>query len=97
MIDTRVTLTNLVNEESSKLLGTLTCTYSLSHNDTKTTLEQHMKLIRVNGKWKAKLVFDEFPNMDKPQEAAQKMALWLEKMAATIRVYDFSKIDMDDL
>jgi hypothetical protein len=63
--------------------------YSVKHNNGKTTVEQPLTISSVdkliNPKWVASISIDDFPPQDSPQEAAMKLATWLERLAISIK------------
>jgi hypothetical protein len=60
--------------------------FEVMHNNGVTTLEQHIILHKdKRGNWTATVQIDEFPDMDTPEEAAQKLADWLHRIAKVIK------------
>jgi hypothetical protein len=78
--------------------------YSVENNNGKTTIDQHMCILSTAGlfdpKWIAQINLDDFPPQETPEAAAHKLADWLERLAASIRigVYpDFKEQEFTDL
>lgn len=72
--------------------GVNTYTYSVEHNNGETSVEQKMTITSQDGlfdpKWTATIEMLDFPLLDTPEQAAHKLADWMERLAAAIRVGD---------
>lgn len=62
--------------------------YFVMHGNGKTNLDQELVIERDrrgHGKWEASMVMKEFPGQDSKEEAALKLADWMERMAMAIK------------
>lgn len=63
--------------------------YLVEQNNGNTSVDQIMTIRSEDGlfnhKWTADLNFNDFPPQETPQEAANKLADWMERLAASIR------------
>ena len=76
--------------------GEIEMEYDLHHNNGVTSLKEKLYLKRDEGnKWAAEVVFDEGPKKDSPNEAAQKLAEYFERMAKVLRESDFDKVNLN--
>lgn len=87
-------------KEFSKGKDIQTFLYSIEHNNGETSVEQSLKISSVDGlfnpTWVANLALDDFPPQDTPLEAAHKMADWLERLAAAIRIGDYLTVQRSE-
>lgn len=69
-----------------------TFVYSVEHNNGQTSVEQKMTITSKEGliepNWSASIELSDFPPQKTPEEAAHKLADWMERLAAAIRVGD---------
>ncbi len=76
--------------------GVQTYEYSVEQNDGSTSVEQLLTISNVKGlfkpSWVAKIQLDDFPQMESPNDAANKLADWLERLSSAIRVGDYQSI-----
>ena len=75
--------------------GSVRIEFSAIHENGDTTLDQPLILKKEAGRWTAGIEMLEFPQMDTAQEAADKLADWLRRMADAIcsRKYDVIPIE----
>ena len=70
--------------------------YSIEHNNGSTSVEQLLTISSVDGlihsDWVAEIVFDDFPPQKTPEDAALKMADWLERLAAAMRAGEYQSL-----
>lgn len=71
--------------------------YFVAHTDRSTTIDQSLLLSHGPEGWVASMAMDDFPPQHSAQEAAIKLATWMEKMAEAIKGGDFTKIDIGKL
>lgn len=68
--------------------------FSVEHNNGETSVEQKLTIEGntrfMHPKYTATIELDDFPEQSTPQGAADKLADWLERLAAAIRTGDFS-------
>lgn len=74
----------------SKQADTCEFVYSVEHNNGNTSVEQEMTIKSQDGLfepvWSASIEMSDFPTQDTPEKAAHKLAEWMERLAAAIRV-----------
>lgn len=77
----------------SKNENDYTFTYTVEHNNGKTSVEQALIIRSIDGlfepAWVAEIELDGFPPQKTPADAAQKMADWFERLAAAIRAGEY--------
>lgn len=75
----------LIDYEHTDLLSTFT--YNVTYSTTTTTLEQFLTIKKgvFDENWCATITLDDFPYQKSPQEAAYKLAEWLEQLAKAIK------------
>ena len=68
--------------------------FSVEHNNGSTSVEQKMTIDGhtrfMHPEYTATIELDDFPTQKTPQAAADKLADWLERLAAAIRIGDFN-------
>ncbi|WP_020408910.1 hypothetical protein [Hahella ganghwensis] len=93
-------------EQSSEPLNETTFVYLVEHNNGDTMLQQKLTIYgnprTVPTTWTAEIAMDDFPPQESPGDAANKLADWLERIAASIRSGEFHSfertkyIDLDE-
>lgn len=67
--------------------------YLVEQNNGTTTVEQLLTISSVDGlfdhKWVAQIKLDDFPPQETPGGAANKLAEWLDRLAAAIRAGEY--------
>ena len=88
----------------SKSKDTQVFEYAVEHNNGSTSVEQVLTISSVDGlrdqTWKAEIKLDDFPPQKTPAEAANKLADWLERLAAAMRkgeYIDLQRAEFKDL
>jgi len=78
--------------------------YSVEHNNGSTSVEQTLTISAsadtFRQGWAATIALDDFPLQDSPHKAADKLADWLERLAAAIRCgeyLDLKKSEFKDI
>lgn len=94
-----VVLKNLKNQRGLyENGGHVELEYLIGHNDGKVTVDNQVNIFCDDGvNWKSELVLDETPKCDTPNDAAIKLAEWLEKAAKCLRSHNFNEINLEKL
>lgn len=72
--------------------------FEVMHNNGVTTLEQYITLHKnKSGLWTATVEISDFPDMNTPEEAAQKLADWLHRISKVIKREYTGVIKLDDI
>ena len=97
----KVELIKYTNDKDAKVFE-----YSVVHHNGSTYVEQLLTIRGPGGQahpaWVAELALDDFPEQATPEDAALKMADWLERLAASIRKGEYQSLtdatfkDLDD-
>ena len=64
--------------------------FQVMHSNGVTTLEQKLYIEKQFGKWTASIAFDDFPEQESGEDAALKLAEWMDRLAKAIRVGDLT-------
>jgi len=87
----KVELIRYTNDKDAKVFE-----YSVVHNNGSTCVEQQLTIRSTGGQadsaWIAELALDDFPEQETPEDAALKMASWLERLAASIRSGEYQPL-----
>jgi hypothetical protein len=67
--------------------------YLAEHNNGKTSVEQTLTITSADGlfepTWIATVALDDFPPQKTPEDAANKLADWLERLASAIKTGEY--------